>query len=403
MNHLKALKEESFDELEYHPKVPITDNDQSISVVQEYTEEKPSKKVSIKLVNAQPNLEIHNDKKRDSLKKLDYLMLESTEVFKHIDEEINHEKRRIPPHDSARVHSKLKNQNEEEINWQSTPSYVSRLHKRSGLSPDSVSPAPIAGNEINEGSHQFIKRKSRITNCKSTTTLTKVEDENSSDSIGADVDLSNVNEELPSVPIISVMNNSEAFKFAKLSKINLQSDKNKVNLSIAKSYLAGQKLMQGNINKPTKNKQLSKSQIESFHSIETYPQYLGYYFREVYRSTLKNLKENDRRNEYSGYPSEDSEDDTKLPMLTKKQIDDNKTHVTQSIQGLHYMNSIKPTEDYKSKKVTLPKTNRTKLAIFDMDETLIHCVPDRKLRSDTGSSDMKPTDVVLKFNCSVSY
>ena len=168
------------------------------------------------------------------------------------------------------------------------------------------------------------------------------------------------------------------------------------------NYLVRQSLSQENANKQTKNKQLSKSHVESFPYIETYPQYLGYYFREVYRSTLKNLKENDKKNEFGGYPTEDSEDDTKLPMLTKKQIDDNKTHVTQSIQGLHYINSIKSGNDYHSKKVTLPKTNRSKLAIFDMDETLIHCVPDRKLRSDTGSSDMKQTDVVLKFHWSVS-
>jgi len=32
-----------------------------------------------------------------------------------------------------------------------------------------------------------------------------------------------------------------------------------------------------------------------------------------------------------------------------------------------------------------------------MDETLIHCVPDRRLRSDTGSSAGKETDVLLRF------
>lgn len=311
-------------------------------------------------------------RRKTRLNKLDYLMLESTEVFKHIDEEINSERRRIPPHDTSKVHSKFKSQRDYEASSQSPPSTTNRTNKRLNFSPDSICPTPTAGNEINEGSHQFIKRKSRITNSKSTAVLAKIEDENSSDSVGAEVDLSNVNEELPNLPVISIMNNSETFKFAKLSKINYQLNKNNSNSLIAKNYKASQRLMQDSANRPIKNKQLSKSQIESFHSIETYPQYLGYYFREVYRSTLKNLKEHDLRKEYSGYPSEDSEDDTQLPMLTKRQIDDNKTHVTQSIQGLHYMNSVKPTDDYVFKKVTLPKTNRTKLAIFDMDETLIH-------------------------------
>jgi CTD nuclear envelope phosphatase 1 len=72
--------------------------------------------------------------------------------------------------------------------------------------------------------------------------------------------------------------------------------------------------------------------------------------------------------------------------------------VTQSMQGLYYMNSVKPPNDYLQYR--LPETNRSKLAIFDMDETLIHCIPDRKVRSDTGSSDMKQTDVLLKCELS---
>jgi len=30
--------------------------------------------------------------------------------------------------------------------------------------------------------------------------------------------------------------------------------------------------------------------------------------------------------------------------------------------------------EYQSRKVTLPPTDKKKLAIFDMDETLIHCL-----------------------------
>jgi RNA polymerase II subunit A small phosphatase-like protein len=70
------------------------------------------------------------------------------------------------------------------------------------------------------------------------------------------------------------------------------------------------------------------------------------------------------------------------------------------MQGLHYINSVPAGDEYMTKKFTLPKTEKTKLAIFDMDETLIHCIPDRHLHSDTGSSAIKQTDVVLKFNYS---
>lgn len=67
-NKAKVDQESSFAELEFHPKVPITDNDQSISVVQEFTEEKPNKKIGLRFDNCHSNLDIYNDKKKDSLK-----------------------------------------------------------------------------------------------------------------------------------------------------------------------------------------------------------------------------------------------------------------------------------------------------------------------------------------------
>ena len=242
-------KIESFADLEYRPTMPIEDNDQSISIIQDFTDEKPTNKLSIKVTNAQPHLIINQEKKKNSLRKLDYLMLESTEVFKHIDEELNSEKKRIVPHDSAKVNSKFREYRDIESTPQSafiheeentkmtvklTPS-SNKPQKHSDFSPDSISPTPFVGSEINEGSHHFIKRKSRITNCKSTSALNKVDDEDSNDSIGADADLSNINEELPSIPAISVMNNSEVFRLANLSKIKHQiRNKNKGNASIAK-------------------------------------------------------------------------------------------------------------------------------------------------------------------------
>jgi CTD small phosphatase-like protein 2 len=68
------------------------------------------------------------------------------------------------------------------------------------------------------------------------------------------------------------------------------------------------------------------------------------------------------------------------------------------MQGFYYMNSVKPPTDYRHLLKRLPYTEKSKLAIFDMDETLIHCIPDIKiLQSDTGSSGNRPVDVQLEF------
>ena len=115
----KKFFSETFEDLEYLPDAPIEDNDQSLSIAQDFTEEKPIKKMNIKLTNAQPNLEVCQDKRKTSLKKLDYLMLESTEVFKHIDEDVHSEIRRIVPHNSSRVNSKFRDYEEADINSQS--------------------------------------------------------------------------------------------------------------------------------------------------------------------------------------------------------------------------------------------------------------------------------------------
>lgn len=46
-------------------------------------------------------------------------------------------------------------------------------------------------------------------------------------------------------------------------------------------------------------------------------------------------------------------------------------------------------------KVFLPISNKKKLAIFDLDETLIHCISEKQVKSDTGSSTFVDADVVL--------
>ena len=88
-----------------------------------------------------------------------------------------------------------------------------------------------------------------------------------------------------------------------------------------------------------------------------------------------------------------------LPEMSEKLQENNKAHVIASLQGLSYCKSVKVPSEEESmrRKVELPKPrrNQKKLVIFDMDETLIHCLPSQ---SDTGSSEetVEP-DVVLKI------
>ena len=49
------------------------------------------------------------------------------------------------------------------------------------------------------------------------------------------------------------------------------------------------------------------------------------------------------------------------------------------LEALKHMRNIEPMSDQEIKshyRIRLPKTNKKKLAIFDMDETLIHSVDD---------------------------
>ena len=72
------------------------------------------------------------------------------------------------------------------------------------------------------------------------------------------------------------------------------------------------------------------------------------------------------------------------------QIDLHKRHFLQTVQGLQtIMRSITITDEADTCKVELPPTDRKKLVVFDMDETLIHCVDD---------IEAEETDVVLEIN-----
>lgn len=62
------------------------------------------------------------------------------------------------------------------------------------------------------------------------------------------------------------------------------------------------------------------------------------------------------------------------------QDDLHKAHLIQTLQAIQYINSIRPppTEWLSGKFVNLPpsKHNHQKVIIFDLDETLVHCVDD---------------------------
>jgi len=255
--------------------------------------------------------------------------------------------------------------------------------------------------------------KNRLSNCKS---ASRVENNNfeqkSIDSIGDAADISLGREDSPLCPASSVLKDGTLFKDSK--------------------FKLGENLWRENIDKKSKNDHESqrsdnakKSKLQKtrslkvldkkpFKSYNCYPNYLGFYFREIYRNTVKELYENSRLSNSQLYFNNNKfEDPDQLPKMYQKMIDDNKTHVTQSMQGLYYCNTVKKTDGYKKLKYELPRTNKTKLAIFDMDETLIHWIPDRvrKCKKHTKSSpgpkcaiwkEMKDneTDVLLDFKCS---
>ncbi|CAI2379116.1 unnamed protein product [Moneuplotes crassus] len=111
-----------------------------------------------------------------------------------------------------------------------------------------------------------------------------------------------------------------------------------------------------------------------------FPMYIGYYFRESFRNSIGNFQgtKNLIIKKFLENPKViQIEKDIFLPEKVLAYKDLNQKHVIHSLQGLSCCNGFLngPDCEYKSRKVTLPHTNRKKLAVFDMDETLIHCVP----------------------------
>lgn len=131
-----------------------------------------------------------------------------------------------------------------------------------------------------------------------------------------------------------------------------------------------------------------------------FPMYLGYYFREAYRNAVSGLVKCDYvKSDQMLKLLNDSqtfviEDEIFLPDMSSYLIEQNQLHVTNSLQGLSYINSmVQDTNNYKSRKVRLPKTTKSKLAVFDLDETLIHCIPYAKYKANPKLAEL--ADVVL--------
>lgn len=82
---------------------------------------------------------------------------------------------------------------------------------------------------------------------------------------------------------------------------------------------------------------------------------------------------------------------------TQTQILQNKMHVVECIRGLDFLNHVGDPnliDDYKAKKVSIPR-HKGKLLIFDLDETLVHCVPDEMLVFDEAGICVSDTDTKM--------
>jgi hypothetical protein len=122
---------------------------------------------------------------------------------------------------------------------------------------------------------------------------------------------------------------------------------------------------------------LEHKPISSYYD---FPMYFGYYFRETYRNAINDLMKSGLLNSEKLINLMNDpqtlviENEIFLPDVAKRFEERHQTHVVNSLQGLSYCNSYvrENSECYKERKVKLPFTRCTKLAIFDLDETLIH-------------------------------
>ncbi|CAI2384167.1 unnamed protein product [Moneuplotes crassus] len=94
-----------------------------------------------------------------------------------------------------------------------------------------------------------------------------------------------------------------------------------------------------------------------------------------------------------------SEEEECVPKINLRIKQDYQKHVKESLaRKLNTKINQKLRDKYKSKKVLLPSTTKKKLAVFDLDETLIHSFHEKNIDSDTGSSKPIEADTVLIFD-----
>ena len=125
---------------------------------------------------------------------------------------------------------------------------------------------------------------------------------------------------------------------------------------------------------------------------------LSYHFKGAYQKALsrKNTCKNisPRRNSPPSITPLTEPESVK--QLSKVQLAQYKRHVLECMRGLSYVNGVVKWENYRKKKVNVPNTSN-KLAVFDLDETLIHTLNDDEVDSDSdGPSDSK-YDVKVEY------
>lgn len=205
----------------------------------------------------------------------------------------------------------------------------------------------------------------------------------------------------------------------KILKNTQPNRRNRNNLSSLQSFLSTKNLLQEIPNdeeiknkiKINQNKLRLDREIRELYSQETllesiqlpeYPEYLGYYFRKWYKENtiveetndnISSISDNlisewdngiDNGNQWETHTEpqilklDRNLDSPFLPSLPKEWLDIHNTHVIESLQEYQYLNDLKtplnPPNILPEDKIS-PITDK-KLLIFDMDETLIHCIPD---------------------------
>ena len=107
---------------------------------------------------------------------------------------------------------------------------------------------------------------------------------------------------------------------------------------------------------------------------------IGYFFREAFLKTIKSddIHPRDRKIVAEGKELQSKVD---VKDFTEIDLEESKEQVQDCLRSLDYVKSLKQSDIASSKKVNLMK-RKQKLLVFDMDETLAHCIPDEELEFD---------------------